>query len=58
MTQGNLIKCVTSTKCLGIIIDNKLKWNEHIMYGKQNFKINRPYLDKSALRNMFYTFIF
>ena len=27
--QNKSINCVTSTKFLGIIIDNKLKWNEH-----------------------------
>ena len=32
--QNKSINCVTSTKFLGIIIDNKLKWNEHITYVK------------------------
>ena len=50
------INCVTSTKSLGIIIDNKLKWNEHIIYVKNKiskavailYKI-RKLLDKSTL---------
>ena len=30
--QGNIIGCVTATKYLGVIIDNKLKWTGHILY--------------------------
>ena len=30
--QNKSINCVTSTKFLGIIIDNKLKWNQHNYY--------------------------
>ena len=32
--QGNIIGCVTATKYLGVIIDNKLKWTSHILYIK------------------------
>ena len=32
--QGNIISCVTATKYLGVIIDNKLKWTSHILYIK------------------------
>ena len=32
--QGNIIGCVTATKYLGVIIDNKLKWTIHILYIK------------------------
>ena len=32
--QNKSVNCVTSTKFLGIIIDNKVKWNEHITYVK------------------------
>ena len=29
--QGNIIGCVTATKYLGVIVDNKLKWTSHIL---------------------------
>ena len=32
--QNSLIQCVKSTKFLGVIIDNKLRWNDHIIYVK------------------------
>ena len=32
--QKNSIYCVTSTKFLSFIIDNKLKWNENIVQNK------------------------
>ena len=32
--QRNVVECVTKTKFLGVIIDNKLKWNNHITYVK------------------------
>ena len=32
--QRNVVECATKTKFLGVIIDNKLKWNDHITYVK------------------------
>ena len=32
--QNTSIQCVKSTKFLGVIIDNKLRWNDHITYVK------------------------
>ena len=28
--QRNVVECITRTKFIGVIIDNKLKWNDHI----------------------------
>ena len=63
--QNKSINCVTSTKFLGIIIDNKLKWNQHITYVKNKiskavgilYKI-KNFLDKSTLLNMYYSLVF
>ena len=32
--QRNVVECVTRIKFLGVIIDTKLKWNDHITYAK------------------------
>ena len=32
--NGNVVKRVTSTKLIGIIVDNQLKWKQHINYIK------------------------
>ena len=60
-----LITCVTKTKLLGVIIDNKLSWKEHIPYvcGKVAkgigiiFKV-RKYVNKSTLLELYYSFIY
>ena len=63
--QQNTIDRVNSPKFLGLIIDDKLKWHEHIQHVKQKisrlvgilYKI-RHYLNKQTLLNMCYTFVF
>ena len=63
--QNTSIQCVKSTKFLGVIIDNKLRWNDHITYVKNKiskslgilYKIRR-YLDNTTLTNMYYSFVF
>ena len=63
--QNKSINFVTSTKFLGIIIDNKLKWNQHITYVKHKiskavgilYKI-RNFLAKSTLLSMYYSLVF
>ena len=63
--QQNTIDLVNSTKFLGLIIDDKLKWHEHIQHVKHKiarsigilYKI-RHYLNKETLLNMYYTFVF
>lgn len=56
-------KC--NTKFLGIIIDNKLKWNDHVSYVKNKisksigiFYRARHFLNKQTLRNLYFTFIY
>ena len=63
--QQNTIDRVNSTKFLGLIIDDKLKWHEHIQHVKHKiarsvgilYKI-RHYLNKETPLNMYYTFVF
>ena len=59
--QGNLIGCVTATKYLGVIIDNKLKWSGHILYIKN--KVSKTIglfynLERKALVNLYYSLDF
>ena len=63
--QGNIIGCVTTTKYLGVIIDNKLKWTSHILYIKNKvsktiglFYKMRQYLERKALINLYYSLVF
>ena len=57
------ITCVTKTKFLGVIIDSKLSWKEHISYvcGKVAKGIGiiskvRKYVNKSTLLELYYSF--
>ena len=59
------ITCVTKTKFLGVIIDSKLSWKEHISYvcGKVAKGIGiiskvRKYVNKSTLLELYYSFIY
>ena len=61
--QNTSIRCVKSTKFLRVIIDNKLRWNDHITYVKKKskslgilYKIRR-YLDNTTLTNNYVLFI-
>ena len=63
--QRNEVECVTRTKFLGVIIDNKLKWNDHITYVKSKisktigfFYKMRQYLGRKALVNLYYSLVF
>ena len=62
--RNNEIAVVNSTKFLGVIIDDKLKWKEHLQYIEKIsksigiiYKI-RPYLDKATFKNLYFTFVF
>ena len=63
--NGEPITCVTKTKFLGVIINNKLTWKEHISYicGKVAKGIGiiskvRKYLNKDTLLDLYYSFIY
>ena len=59
------ISLVRSTKFLGVIIDDKLNWKEHIQYIKNKisksigilYKV-RPCLCTGTLRNLYFSFIY
>ena len=59
------ISSVRSTKFLGVLIDNKLNWKEHIQYIKNKisksirilYKV-RPYLCIGTLRNLYFSSIY
>ena len=64
--DGHIISYETdSTKCLGVIIDNKLSWKNHIKHvvGKVSIGIGmilkaRKLLNQDALITLYYSFIF
>ena len=63
--QNSALTCVTTTKFLGVIIDHKFKWNDHITYVKSKisksigilYKIQR-FLDMNTLIQMYHSFVF
>ena len=63
--SGNNIVCVNNTKFLGLIIDSKLNWSDHITYIKNKISKSigiltkiRRFLDKKTLRNLYYSFVY
>ena len=62
--QDRIIYHVTSTKFLGVIIDDKLKWNLHVIYMKNKiaksnsilYKI-RNFLDRRTLTHLYNSFV-
>ena len=63
--QNSALTCVTTTKFVGVIIDHKFKWNDHITYVKRKisksigilYKIRR-FLDMNTLIHMYHSFVF
>ena len=63
--QNSALTCVTTTKFVGVIIDHKFKWNDHITYVKSKisksigilYKIQR-FLDMNTLIQMYHSFVF
>ena len=63
--RGESIFRVNSTKFLGVIIDDKLKWTAHIQYIKNKLSKSigilykcRNYFDKETMRNLYFSFIY
>ena len=63
--QDRINSCVTSTKFLGVIIDDKLKWNLYIIFMKNKiaksngivYKI-RNFLGRKILTHLYNSFVF
>ena len=66
--QNSALTCVTTTKFLGVIIEYKFKWNDHITYIRIKisksiivyyilYKIRR-FLDMNTLIQMYHSFVF
>ena len=63
--QNSALTCVITNKFLGVIIDHKFKWKDHITYikckiSKYNgilYKIRR-FLDMNTLIQMYHSFVF
>ena len=65
MIDDETIDEVKNTKFLGVIIDNKLTWKDHINYvaGKVSRAIGmivkaKKYLRKEALLTLYYSFVY
>jgi hypothetical protein len=63
--EGDQIEIVHQTTFLGIILDDKLNWKDHITYiGKKNSKSlgilsrARPLLNSKILRQLYYSFLY
>ena len=63
--RGNSLTCTHNTKFLGVIIDDKLNWSDHILYIKNKISKSigiilktRSFLNESTLRNLYFTFIY
>ena len=63
--QNQNFTSVNNTTFVGVIIDNKLKWLDHITFIKKKISksigiINniRRFLNKNTLRNLYYTCVY
>ena len=65
LINGTQLQEVSSTKDLGLIIDNKLKWRDHIAHIKN--KISRgigiitrlkPFVNNKCVSNLYHAFIY
>ena len=63
--DGHSISKITKTKCLGVIIDNRLNWKAHIIYISGTFLKEigiilkaRKHMDKDALKTLHLYFVY
>ena len=63
--NGEKINRVSSTRFLGVVIDDKLRWNEHILFVKQKVSKSlgiickaKKKISKETLRTLYYSFIY
>lgn len=63
--RGQKITHTHNTKFLGVIIDDKLSWSDHILYIKNKISKSigiiqktRTFLNKNTLRTLYFTFIY
>jgi hypothetical protein len=63
--EGQIIEVVHHTKFLGIILDDKLTWKNHISYITQKISKSigiltraRPLLNTTILRQLYYSFLY
>ena len=63
--NGKNVAYTKNTKFLGVIIDNKLTWSDHIIYIKNKISKSigiihktRNFLTKNTLTNLYYTFVY
>ena len=63
--NGKNVAHTKNTKFLGVIIDNKLTWSDHIIYIKNKIYKSigilhktHDFLTKNTLRNLYYTFVY
>ena len=65
LINGTQLQEVSSTKYLGLIIDSKLKWIDHIAHIKKKISRGigiitrvRPFVNKKCLSNLYHAFIY
>ena len=63
--NNDIVDYKNNTKFLGVIIDNKLNWDAHILYIKSKISKSigillkiRKILQNNTMRNMYFTFIY
>ena len=63
--EGNQLTCVNKSKFLGVVIDNKLSWKDHVSHVKNKVSKGigiiakaKPLLCKKSLLSLYYSFVY